>query len=328
MEAHTPRLVLALSASVAATCCLVVSNKDLLGHPALHEVGPFMLLFLHRIVTWFFYRMTYCCKPYPRKQFSWFLLIGASALANGSILASFLTLKIASVAFQQLSRLMVIPIGAFFDFMLYGKRRGLVECFSLLLLSYGVYMASSGDATATPLAILYTGVGVVLSIGSSSVTGHIMKTTSVPTADLVMFALPYEIVFAGIVLVITRAYTSAQNDPERPLKHQEEWSGLPLLLRMFVNGSLAIAVVYLTVWSQGKCSNMMYGVLGQAKTIGSIALSAAIFHTELSIRAWIGMSVVVAVSVGLASGDFKQNDEQKSRSKWPFFFLVFLLLLL
>lgn len=306
-----------LFAGVAVTAGLVLSNKDLLVRPAMHNIGPPVLLLLHRLVTWAFYRLTYCGRAFPPRKFSLSLLFVGATLSNGSIAASLLTLQSASVAFQQLTRLMGLPMSAVFDYVLYRKHRGGLEYFSLLLLSYGVFTASTGDATATPLAFMYASIGVLCALGSTAVTGYILKSTGMPITDLVVIGLPYDIVMSALLLLVVNAYNGKRTGTLQPaFEVAEGCLDLALLLRLFVNASLAITAVYLSVWTQGKCSNMMYAVLGQAKSIACIVLSTACLHMEISTHLVLGMAIVFLVAFFLALGELEPIDVKSSRSRW------------
>lgn len=238
----------------------------------------------------------------------WRLLTAVVTFPVFSLWLSILTLKESSITFAQLSRLMILPLSAGVDYVLYGKRRGSLEYFSLVLLSYGVYMGSRGDVAATFLAAVYASLAAVCTLGSSATTGHMLKITGYKPEEVLPVLLPYEIALSLVILLgshVRNSYSGVLSSTD----HEEESYEPLLLLRVVANAAMAILVVYLTVWAQGKASNMVYAVIGQCKTALTLALGAALLHETVSMRAMMGLMVIIAISIGLAAGDVMKNAE-------------------
>lgn len=128
---------------VVFTACLTVSNKDLLNRFGFLS-GAGTLLFLHRSASFVFSRLTDTCgssassaKFAPRVPLS--MLAVACVTSNVSIVLSFFVLREASVAFHQVSRLLILPLSAAIDRILYGKRRTVLELSGICLIAYGYY---------------------------------------------------------------------------------------------------------------------------------------------------------------------------------------------
>ena len=195
------RFVAGLIAGVFATAFLVISNKELLNHRALSGIGTEVLLTLHAAVTYAFYRSQHCCNPVPKMNVPPYLLGVVAISPVFSVELSLMTLKVASVSFQQLSRLLSLPLSAAVDVMLYGKHRGAFEWLSLIMLGYGAVMGSRGDVTATPLACFYAALSVVCALVSSASTGHVLKTTGIPINDLLPTLSAYKLGLSLIMLL-------------------------------------------------------------------------------------------------------------------------------
>ena len=158
--------------SVAATACITVSNKDVLVRLGSTRIsGPGMLLVMHRLAAFAFWRLTYLCtKQPPTPNIRVLFLIGASTMSSLSIVSSFLVLREASVAFHQLSRLAILPMSAVVDLVLYGRQRTALEYSSILFISYGAAIGLQGDVTATPRAAVFATVCTLSTLASSTCT--------------------------------------------------------------------------------------------------------------------------------------------------------------
>lgn len=322
----TTLFVTGVTASVLCTAGLVVSNKELLRHAVMRQVGPSLLLLLHKVVAWILFRAMYCCKPLPVTSFTWLARIGVVLLSNNAVIFSMLTLQEASVAFQQLTRLMALPLSAAVDLVFYGKARGKLESFSLLLLSYGVFMSQSGEATSTRLAWIYTSVCILCSLGCTALCRHVQVTTGMTVIDFLALILPLEVAFAAVQLLLMWVCNQTRSADSPGSVHvlggestaTASYADPLLLVCLVINCSLACIVSALSTWTQGKCSNMLSAVLGQAKAIVSVAVGAAVFHAHVAGRGLVGMAIVVILSFQLALGDRQPSSEGASnRSSQP-----------
>ena len=249
---------------VIATACLTVSNKALLTD---RLAGPGKLLLLHRVTAFIFWRLTFACKgrasgsaPPP---ISLGYLCITSLVGNASIVMSFLVLQEASVAFHQISRLVILPLSACVDLVLYGKRRSALEYVSVLLISYSVFAGARGEVTATSSAIFYAGACAVCTLGSSTLCGHIIKSTGTNAREFLDLILPYEIGAALALVIVFEASSSsaAAAAPSTPAPAPTDSAAAAFspwyLASLCLNCLLACLVIFLTTWSQGNTSNML-----------------------------------------------------------------------
>ena len=298
--------------SIAVTAMITVSNKDLLSNKGpFHVAGPAKLLVLHRLMSALFWTSTYWCsgRPPNSPHVPRGTLITISLMSNLSIVASFLVLREASVAFHQLSRLMILPMSAAVDLLLYGKRRTVLEYCSIILISYGLVIGLSGEITATPRAAFYAVFCALTTLINSATAGHLMRSSGVGAREVVVKTIPYEIINAGMIAIVFHLVgteTAAQ-----AASAATESLDRAALLRVGLNAVLAVSVVFLTTWTQGASSNMLYAILGQAKTLTTVALAAYVFETALSIRTKEGLAIAVSVAIGVAISEEKTEPSKE-----------------
>ena len=313
----TAQQVVGLALSVVATACITISNKDLLTRlSVLGLASPQLLLVLHRCVSYISVKLSYVCTDPPSKRYSvpWSWVIFGSLASNFSIIFSFLVLQEASVTFHQLSRLIIMPMSAAVDYVAYGKKRTLLDYSSILLICYGVTIGLHGEITATPRAIGYAILCSATTIASSAIGHHVITTLSAKPRELLAQFMPYEIAMSVLLLF----FYQAMGIDVRPSQVSSAGAAsvdAVLLLLVVLNCATAASVVYLTTWSQGVVSNMMYAVLGQTKMLATVALDAAIFSTTLSIRTKTGLVIVITVALGVALGDPKKHQPQQEEQK-------------
>ena len=317
-------------AGVLATAAITLSNKDLLGR-AESLSGPSALLLLHRVVTYIFYKLTYCCcsdKGAEVPHISWSWIVCGSLASNFSIVSSFFVLREATIAFHQLSRLIILPTSAVVDLVLYGKRRTPLEYFSIVVISYAVVIGLRGEVSATPRAVVLSIVCAMATLASSAIAGHVMKQSKASTRDMILYCMPYEIGFATLSLTLFSIFLPGSEGSAAPVDDAKsprpvfDWS---LALAFVLNGLTVVSVVWLTMWAQGANSNMLYAFLGQAKMLVTVAASALFFNTALSPRTMSALGIASSVAMGVALGEMKgqptapQDEEVRAstrRKKW------------
>ena len=298
---------------VLATACITVSNKHLLMHSrAWQIVSPTMLLLMHRITAYVLTRWSYACegKAVTRPHVPLALIISSTTASNMSIFTGLLLLREASITFQQLSRLIILPMSALVDYFVFSKSRTALDYASILLISYGVVIGLRGEVSATMRAVGLAILSACFTVASTALVGRLIKTLGIAARDCIFLTLEYEIVAAGaMAAVFPLVFESKANAAaEVPEATDDGW----LLLALGVNLLLAAAVIYLTTWTQGATSNMLYAVLGQVKMLATIVLDAVVLHTDLSVRTKTGLVIALSVAVGLAVGDpAKQQDAGK-----------------
>ena len=299
---------------VLSTAFLTVSNKDLLGRYP-HLGGAGILLCLHRCAAFALSRLTEVCvagsasPAEARKKIPLRWLLLATGASNVSILLSLFVLREASVAFHQLSRLCIMPMSAVVDRVVYSKTRTPLEYSGMALITYAVVAALRGEVTATPRAIALALLCAVATLTSSSVTGHLIKSSGLGARLVVNALLPIEVGASFVIMLGFRfigergpAVASAAVVPVV----FDPWQLAP---RAGFNVLCAASVIYLTTWAQGSTSNLFYAVLGQAKMLATVALGALVDHSSLSPRTVTSLAIAAAVAVGLAFGESKGGAE-------------------
>lgn len=313
--------------SVVVTACLVVSNKSVLerlrANPKLHAAGPSLLLLLHRSAAFFMTALPRCKSGWPDLKhvpLTWQWIAVLCLASNLSIVCGFLALQQGTVAFYQLSRLALLPLSTAVDVVAYGKRRTAMEYGSLVLLSYAVASAVRGDVGATPGALFFSGLSIVLTMLSNALSGHFMKHVAPGSAvqEFMLLQLPYEILAAGLQVMASVAIRATQTPAHSAITDVSDARGLEfdptLCLETVVNALLAPAVMYLSSWTVRECSNLVYAVLGQGKMLLSIVLGAMVFRTTISARMCLGVAVGIAVPSALTLTDLQRKSTDAPKS--------------
>ena len=84
----------------------------------------------------------------------------------------------------------------------------------------------------------------------------------------------------------------------------------PISALILINCTLAVIVNVTSTWCAASCSSLLYGLLGQAKTLCTVFLGAWIFHVSLSFRS----AVCLGISL-LGVCIFMYLEDQFNKSK-------------
>ena len=66
---------------------------------------------------------------------------------------------------------------------------------------------------------------------------------------------------------------------------------ISFVFTLCINCCLAVTVNLTSTWCAAHCSSLMYGVLGQAKTLSTIVIGACFFNVVLTFRSFLCLSV-------------------------------------
>ena len=319
----TFRFILMCTFGVSATAALVVSNKHLMER-YLFAGAAGLLTLSHAISTCLTLRLGFCFSSPPTQTTTWPWLLGINLLGSFSIFCSNMLLKVSSVAFHQVSRLMALPIGAFIDFVVRRKLRTATQYLSMALISYGV-MLGSNDATATIESVLIAVLFNFSWLLAAPISRHICERDGLSAADFLYLSVPWSIACSFLWLIASGFHfssfvqwytTSAVN-----------W--FAFLIDFVLNLALAFSVNYLSTWAQKNCSSLLYAVLSQVKTACTVALGAAFFNTAMSRSQICGLTVCLFVAAALALDEAHEktrydsdNDEKELRYKRTIYALL------
>jgi len=286
---------------VAATACLVVSNKALLQRlPS--RCAPEALTLLHNLISIIATRM--CCPAIDRSKVvdrRWLLAGGFVCMA--AVLSSNLTLQFSSVTFQQLARTAIIPASALADFVLHKKVVNALQLEHVALLMAGLCIAATGDVAAGALGILFATVSCLTAITANMVARRASAESSLTPVELMYHVAPWTFAIGAVVFA---AKVAAQSQPWSLVRSlvplAMDQSVAPGAALVIINGGLSFGVQYLSTWAMTHCSYTGYAVLGQAKTAGSVMLSAAVL-APVSAQTWCGLVLTLVAACAFTLGD-------------------------
>ena len=285
------------SVGVLATAMLVNSNKLVLGQLDVPS-GYAALTFLHNLTTYLWVRISGRCTGLRAPEVHWGWLILITGVGSLSVVSSNLLLQLTSVTVHQLMKLASLPVGAVVDYYLYGKKRSLEELAGLLLISYGIYVASTTDKT---LSLHATGVAFVF------ISGYLATATLVRCVCLRCHVSAAEFLYASAPwgVVSSLVWLSGGLALEKRLRHiaspPRDYDTTIASITVISNLFLAVSVQFLSTWSAKQSTTMLYAVIGQAKTAASVILSVFLFEEKLSMRSASGLSLCLVVALQLAA---------------------------
>ena len=290
-------------ASVVSTASLVVSNKCVLN--VLSDVPNFaaMLVLVHNGVSMIATRSMHIRRGVKTRPVDWRWMLTITVLQVFSIFTSNIVLQLSSLTFHQLSRLGSIPVSQAFEWAFKRKKRSPQQLFLLALLCLGMYRTIGGDVgDVDAIQCVAASAMVVGALACAIVVRHVCEKEQINTAQLMYHITPWTLASAAIQV----AFLTLLRSPALPDTSSSKFAATSVLLSMssvavlLPNAILAILVQHLSSWAAGNISVVMYAVLGQAKTVTTVALSAVVFNETLSRRTVCGMATCVGVATALS----------------------------
>jgi hypothetical protein len=304
--------VLIQSLGVFLSAALVVTNKAMLSL-IMYPGKTAILTFVHYGITCAWIRGQAFCTDVKRREvpIKWILLI--TSLGTCSVLTSNLVLELSSVTFHQISKLASLPCGALIDYCVHGKMRTWRELLLLCFICLAVYVMSVGkdnfDLTvgASFAALIY--VGTYVSV--AALLRHVCHRFEVSTSEFMYLSTPYGLLASFIWLIIYMLSESSTAEFNHDLGASQTFvaGSVPLLC---LNAILAVSVQWLSTWTAGNSSTMLYAVIGQAKTAATVALGVLVFQTPLSIRTHVGLSICLTAAFALALSDVSGGQTNRA----------------
>lgn len=283
LERVLPGLVPPLN--VVAAAAIVATNKILL-----HEISvpapSAALTFCHYCITTCYLRIHGLGKVEKTKvpRFRVFLVCSAATLGVAS--GNMMTLQLSSVSFHQISLLASLPGGLIFDFILFRKVCTLAEFICVAIVAVGVIEVSRDDKTTCLQAYLYAMFSVFCMLSCAIAVRRTCKDFGITSTQWAYLAAPWGATSAGLWWLIGAAAEMSTSTPSSRFFTFSLPRKFPLALSLIValNCMLAVVVNVSSAWCAANCSTLLYGVLGQAKTLCTIIFGAFLLDTGLPFR--------------------------------------------
>ena len=293
------------------SAALVVTNKAVLSLITLPGKTAF-LTFIHYGITFSWIRGQAFFSEVKRRELhvKWILLI--TTLGTCSVFMSNLVLDLSSVTFHQLIKLASLPCGALVDYYVHGKRRTWREFLLLSFICLAVCATSAGkdnlgfSVGASFAALLY--VGTYVSV--AALLRHVCHRFELSTSEFMYLSTPYGLLVSFLLLIFQTLSEGLTAEVKQDLGATQHFSAgsVPMLC---LNSVLAVSVQWLSTWTAGNSSTMLYAVIGQAKTAATIALGVLVFQTSLSVKSLIGLSICLVASFSLALSEISGVQSKK-----------------
>ena len=301
-DKHQPnhRWVLIVSLNVVAGALLVTSNKVILlqNMPA----SSAALTFLHYFSTFIVLRVLSWKRRHdePSRRVPIIRVVLLSFLATLSVATSNLTLKLSSVSFHQVSRLVSLPGGLLLDYFLYRKTRTCLETSYVAIVAVGVYHICFTDHTTTLLGCVFA----VVSICATLCTALTIKATcaeyNLNAVNLAHLMSPWGTLSSLLWLITTLAAESGFNSQK--MLGQKFWGQLSsnVVFTITIVTFNCFCAVFLNIsstWCAANCSTLMYAILGQGKILATISLSARVLHQDIPNNSILSLCISIAAFI-------------------------------
>jgi len=298
--------------SILATVCIVLANKKVLSFSEDPLLGT-MLVPLHTLCTLLVTRGT---GPVDIVIPVVWLLLDAS-VSMISLFGSLLVLKYASVSFQQVGRLLTLPVSAVVDRYFWGVQD--FNCYKagcIIGIIFGFILVCSDLANATSLVgVLCNLVAVIGQVGSQTVVKLISAKFQVTAKDHFQQAAPYSFAcsllppFLGLFVTGKLHLLLAAFRVQKTVGFSGEVVGYVLL-----SCALGVLIQFLSTWLGQISSAVAYALLTLLKSACVIAAGAYAFSEPFGTRMSAGIAISLTMFYGYLRSDGVEVHNQQKRS--------------
>ena len=271
--------------NVMSVCLLVVTNKVLFGLPGWNLHGT--LLLLHLAVTYLYTLLAERLGFYtmPDHAVPWKTVAWNALCLNLNIGFMNLTLSEGSMSFYQLTKVLIAPSQALFQYLWYSKPSSLQAIGALATMTVGIGMLFVTDLHATPTSLLYGFAGVFFCTIAQAGVEHAQSKYDVSGIAYTRLLSKYQVLFMFIFSLFAGQFSF------KSLGVLGDFSILSLLL---VSCSLAFVVNLTSATILGKLNAITLQVVGHAKSIIVIGMGVAFFGEVLTFRGAFGLLVAAS----------------------------------
>ncbi|KAJ8492176.1 hypothetical protein OPV22_013897 [Ensete ventricosum] len=220
-------------------------------------------------------------KYVPFWELFWF-----SIVANLSITGMNLSLMLNSVGFYQISKLSIIPVVCFMEFLLHSKHYSQRLIVAVAVVALGVGICTVTDVDINAKGLLCACVAVFCTSLQQITIGSFQKKYSIGSFELLSKTAPVQAVSLILVGPFADYYLNNRSLLEYPFS-----SGATAFILL----SCSLAVVcnmsqYLCI---GRFSATSFQVLGHMKTVCVLILGWVLFDSVLTVKNILGMLLAV-----------------------------------
>ncbi|KAG2669829.1 hypothetical protein I3843_14G052500 [Carya illinoinensis] len=292
----------ALSLSVVSSVSIVICNKALIS--SLGFTFATTLTSWHLLVTFCSLHVALWMKLFEHKPFDPRAVMGFGILNGISIGLLNLSLGFNSVGFYQMTKLAIIPCTVLLETLFFMKKFSRSIQFSLIILLFGVGIATVTDLQLNALGSFLSLLAVITTCVAQIMTNAIQKKFKVSSTQLLYQSCPYQAITLFIVgpfldgLLTNRNVFAFKYTPQ-------------VLFFIVLSCLISVSVNFSTFLVIGKTSPVTYQVLGHLKTCLVLAFGYVLLHDPFSWRNILGILVAV-VGMVLYSYCCSLESQQKA----------------
>ena len=273
--------------SIVATVAIVLVNKRILNYFE-GEFSGGVLLLLHSFVT---VLTTRCHRVSAKIPPAWLLF--DALLSFVSVLSSFIVLKFSTVSFQQIGRLLTIPVSLLVDKYFWGSLQvdadGLVSIFGIM---FGFRWVSKGTEVVSKLLIFGNLVSVCAQVASQTSVRFLFRKFEVNAADHLAQTAPYSLACSSLTTLITHATTPGVRRALTALRWQKDIPS-DVVSCVALSCALALSVQLLSTKLSQASSALSYSLLTITKSVCTIGLGAYLFSEHWSHHTLLGVVLCI-----------------------------------
>lgn len=274
----------ALSLSVISSVSIVICNKALMS--TLRFKFATTLTSWHLLVTFCSLHVALLLKLFEHKSFDSRTVVGFGILNGISIGLLNLSLGFNSVGFYQMTKLAIIPCTVLLETLFLSKKFSRSIQLSLLILLFGVGVATVTDLQLNVLGSILSLLAVLTTCIAQIMTNTIQKKFKVSSTQLLYQTCPYQ----AMTLLVSGPFLDKFLTKQNVFAFQYT----PQVLGFIVLSCLiSISVNFSTFLVIGKTSPVTYQVLGHLKTCLVLAFGYVLLRDPFHWRNILGILIAM-----------------------------------
>ncbi|KAF9320003.1 UAA transporter [Podila horticola] len=227
-----------------------------------------------------------------------------SFLYTLNIAISNVSLNVVSVAFHQVVRAMTPVFTIAISIVFLSKRYSFMTYLSLLPLLLGVYMATVGDYSYTPIGFFLTVLGTVLAATKTVVTNRIqIGRLQLHPLDLLLRMSP-------LAFVQTVIFSWMKGELDEVVSFCKTDMSLKLVLALLVNGIIAFFLNYVSFTANKKTSALTMTVAANVKQVLSIVVAVTVFNTTIGFLNGLGIIMTLLGGACYSYVDLREKNQR------------------
>ncbi|KAI4374843.1 hypothetical protein MLD38_012790 [Melastoma candidum] len=239
-------------------------------------------------------------KHVPMWELIWFSLV-----ANTSIAGMNFSLMLNSVGFYQISKLSMIPVVCFLEWILHNKNYSREVKIAVVVVVIGVAVCTVTDVQVNAKGFLCACVAVLSTSFQQITIGSLQKKYSIGSFELLSKTAPIQ----AVSLIILGPFIDYLLNQKSVLDYKMTSSALMFILLSCLLAVFCNMSQYLCI---GRFSAVSFQVLGHMKTVCVLILGWVLFDSALTLKNILGMFIAV---LGMVVYSWAVEIEKQANAK-------------